>query len=190
MITVILCDLYTFEEPGACGHWYHILMKLFCAMALFAASLPAVINPDLKHVNSVYILPMSSGMDQFLANRLTTLGVFQVVTDPQKADALITDRIGESFQDKLEELYPPPPKPKDEKKDDKDKKDKKDDMSAPPIPHVSSFNNGKGNFFIVDRRSRNVLWSVYERPKDSTPGELTKAAEKVVKRLKADLIEK
>ena len=166
----------------ACGHWYHILMKLFCAMAVLAASLLAVINPDLKHVSSVYILPMSSGMDQFLANRLTTLGVFQVVTDPQRADALITDRIGESFQDKLEELYPSPkPVLKDEKKDD---------MSAAPIPHVSSFNTGKGNFFIVDRRSRNVLWSIYERPKNSTPSELTKTAEKVVKRLKDDLIDK
>jgi hypothetical protein len=189
MITVILCDLYTFEEPGGVRHWYHILMKLFCAIALFAASLLAVINPDLRHVSSVYILPMGSGMDQFLANRLTTLGVFQVVTDPQKADALITDRIGESFQDKLEELYPPPkPVVKDEKKDDK--KDKKDDMSAAPIPHISSFNTGKGNFFIVDRRSRNVLWSIYERPKNSTPSELTKTAEKVVKHLKDDLIEK
>ena len=42
---------------------------------------------------------------------------------------------------------------------------------------------GKGNLFIVDRKSRNVLWSVFEPPKDSTPGELSKTAEKVVKRL-------
>ena len=62
-------------------------------MALLATSLWAAINADLKHVSSVYILPMSGGMDQFLANRLTTLGVFQVVTDPQRADAVITDRI-------------------------------------------------------------------------------------------------
>jgi len=158
-------------------------------MALLATSLWAAINADLKHVSSVYILPMSSGMDQFLANRLTTLGVFQVVTDPQRADAVITDRIGEPFQAKLEELYPPPkPVMKDEKKDDK--KDNKGDLSGPIVPRVSSFNTGKGNFFIVDRRSRNVLWSIYERPKDSTPGELTRTAEKVVKRLKADLVEK
>jgi hypothetical protein len=177
----------------AYGHWYHILMKLFCALAICAASLWAVINPDLKHVSSVYILPMSSGMDQFLANRLTTLGVFQVVTDPQRADAVITDRIGEPFQAKLEELYPPPkPVVKEEKKEEKkeDKKDRKDELSAPPEARVSSFNTGKGNFFIVDRRSRNVLWSVYERPKNTTPSELTKTADKVVKHLKSDLVEK
>jgi hypothetical protein len=166
-------------------------MKLFCALALFAASLPAVINPDLKRVSSVYILPMSGGMDQFLSNRLTTMGVFQVVTDPQKADALITDRICETFQAKLDELYPPPapPKPVKDEKSAKDDK-KKDDLSAGPVTHLSSFNTGKGNFFIVDRKSRNVLWSVYERSANSTPSELTKTAEKVVKRLKTDLVEK
>src|SRR5260370_11197857 len=166
-------------------------MMLCCALALFAASLPAAINPDLKRASSFYILPMSSGMDQFLANRLTTMGVFQVVTDPQKADALITDRIGEAFQAKLDELYPPPvpPKPVKDEKSAKDEK-KKDDLSAGPVTRLSSFNTGKGNFFIVDRRSRNVLWSIYERPQNSTPGELTKTAEKVVKRLKTDLVEK
>src|SRR5882762_479434 len=168
-------------------------MKLFCALALFAASLPAALNPDLKRVNTVYVLPMGSGMDQFLANRLTTMGVFQVVTDPQKADALVTDRIGEAFQAKFDELYPPPapPKPvKDEKSAKDDKKDHKDELGGGGIPHTTSFNRGKGNFFIVDRRSRNVLWSIYERPTTTTPSELTKTAEKVVKRLKADLSEK
>src|SRR5882724_6286709 len=110
-------------------------MKLFCALALFAACLAAAINPDLKHVSTVYILPMSSGMDQFLANRLTTMGVFQVVTDPQKADALITDRIGEPFQLKFDELYPPPapPKPVKDEKSAKDEKKDKNDMSAGPV---------------------------------------------------------
>ena len=34
-------------------------------------SLPAAVNPQLKQVNSVYILGMSGGLDQFLANQLT-----------------------------------------------------------------------------------------------------------------------
>jgi hypothetical protein len=49
---------------------------------------------------------------------------------------------------------------------------------------------GKGTFFIVDRKSRNVLWSVYQEPKDSTSTELTKTARKVVRRLKDDLTDK
>jgi hypothetical protein len=35
-----------------------------------------------------------------------------------------------------------------------------------------------------------VLWSIFEPPKDTTPGELSKTAEKVVKRLKLDLSDK
>ena len=52
---------------------------------------------------------------------------------------------------------------------------------------AGSFNRGQGNFFVVDRNSRNVIWSVYERPKNSTPGELSKTAGRVVKRLQDDL---
>ena len=169
--------------------WYHILMKLFCVLALFAGSLAAV-NPQLKQVNTVYILAMGSGMDQYLANRLTTLGVFQVVADPQKADAIITDRLGEPFETKLNELYPPPPAPKPVAKDEKGEKEKDSGIDMGGANRVTSGSRGRGNFFIVDRKSRNVLWSVYERPKDSTPGELTKTAERVVKRLKTDLGEK
>ena len=50
-------------------------------------------------------------MDQFLANQLTTDGVLQVVTDPQRADTILTDRIGEPLESKFKELYPPPPPP-------------------------------------------------------------------------------
>ena len=78
-------------------------------------------------------------MDQYLANQLTTLGVFQVVADPQKADAIITDRLGEPFEAKLKDLYPPPPPPhplpappKDkDAKDDKDSKTAKTDKLVP-----------------------------------------------------------
>ena len=69
-------------------------------------------NPQLHQVKRVYILAMGSGMDQFLANQLTKAGVFEVVTDPKTADAIVTDNVGEPFQKKLDDLYPPPPKPK------------------------------------------------------------------------------
>jgi hypothetical protein len=180
-------------------------MKLFWALGLLAASVPAAVNQQLKQVTTVYILGMSSGMDQYLADRLTRTGVLQVVTDPQKADAIVTDRLGEPFEAKLKELYPPPPPPappappKDEKADKdsklvvvdkttKDNKDKIDDAGA--VTRVGSFNRGRGNFFIVDRKTRNVLWSTYERSKDTTPGELSKTAERIVKRLKDDLSDK
>jgi type IV secretory pathway VirB10-like protein len=179
-------------------------------------SLFAAVRPELKQVNTVYILAMGNGEDQFLANQLASAGVFQVVTDPKKADAILTDRVGEPFEKKLDELYPPPPPPpppaavkKDDDKDtqkDEDKDAKKDDakdtkpnddakrraldLSGGGRVTSSSFNRGKGNFFLVDRKSRTVLWSVYEPAKDTTPASLTKVAAKVVKRLQADMADK
>jgi len=180
-------------EPVVSRHWYHILMKLFLALALSAFAASAQ-NPQLKQVNTVYILSMGGGMDMFLANHLTALHVFQVVTDPQKADAILTDRLGEVFEDRLKELYPPPAPPKveekDKDKDDKSAKGKDWSGSDIPKPRASSFNRGKGNLFIVDRKSRTVIWSIYEEPKGSSPGDLDKVADKIVKHLKNDLIDK
>jgi hypothetical protein len=163
-------------------------MKLFCGLVLSLAFMTAAVNPQLRQVNTVYILAMTAGMDQFLANQLTQAGVFQVVTDPQKADAILTDRLGEPFENKLSELYPPPPPPvKKEAAATDDKKASGDLGGGGAVRVVSSFNRTKGNFFVVDRRSRAVLWSVYVQPKDSTPGELTKTAGKIVKLLREDV---
>jgi hypothetical protein len=65
-------------------------------------------SADLSAVRTVYMMPMSRGLDQYLANRLTGERVFQVVTDPKLADAVFSDRIGEAFQAQLESLLPPP----------------------------------------------------------------------------------
>ena len=54
---------------------------------------------------------MSNSMDQYLANRLTSEGILQVVTDPNKADAVLTDRLGLGFEERLKQLYPPPAPP-------------------------------------------------------------------------------
>lgn len=133
---------------------------------------------------------MGGGMDQFLANRLTRFGKMQVVTDAQHADTILTDRLGEPFEKKLDELYPPP-----EVESATD--DKATDEAVTPATGVTlkdeqpmnraSFARGRGNFFLVDRQSRNVLWSTYERPKNSSPDELNRTAERVVNNLKRDL---
>ena len=185
-------------------------MKLFFALTAIAAVAFATVNPQLHQVKRVYILAMGSGMDQFLANQLTKDGVFEVVTDPKAADAIVTDAVGEPFQKKLDDLYPPPPKPKvpEATKPAADSGSTVDvgDSAAPAKPgrtdlldgvdfagggfRSGSFGRSKGNVFVVDRNSRVVLWSVYDRPKNSTPGELTKTASQVVKHLMDDLTEK
>lgn len=173
-------------------------MKLFVFVGLLCASAFASDNPQLKQVQTIYILPMGSGMDQYLANKITRMGLFQIVTDPQRADAILTDRIGEPFEEKLKELYPPPPDEEEKAAQppqksgaetadqDKPKSSGGLDFGAPRTI-ISSFGRGKGNFFLVDRKTRNVLWSVYDRPNNTRSDTLDKTADHIVHRLKHDL---
>ncbi len=176
-------------------------MKLFAFALLLCSALGATDLAQLKQVQTVYILPMSSGMDQYLANKLARGGLFQVVTDPKKADAIFTDQIGEGFERKLDELYPTAPPPKEEDADDdsspsKDdsksdaKSDSKADLSGGGMMnHGSSWGRGKGTFFIVDRKSRAVIWSTYDRASNRASDTLDHKADQIVERLKRDLKE-
>src|SRR5208337_4611798 len=98
-----------------------LLLLLSCTGALLGGA-------ELSGVHTVYVLSMSKGLDQYLANRLANDHLFQVVTDPKRADAFLTDRIGESLQSKLEEIFPPPvpEKPAPVEKEEKASKASKD----------------------------------------------------------------
>ena len=122
-------------------------------------------------VKTVYLMPMGNGLDQYLANQLAAAGAFEVVTDPKRADAVFTDHIGETVEQRLAELLAPPKEDDDDKKDDK-------------VVHFSSFSRGKGTIFLVDVKSKSVLWSAYEKPKNSAPDELNRTAARIVQRLK------
>ena len=137
---------------------------------------------DLSQVQAVYLLPMGNGFDQYLANRLTQENVYQVVTDPKRADAVLTDQVGLSFERRLAELYPPPAAPKPEGKDEKAESKKEE-----PYKPLSTFQRGKGNIYLVDLKSRRILWSVYERPKRYQADDLDKTSVRIVEKLKKDL---
>ena len=128
-------------------------------------------------VRTVYLLPMSNGLDQYLAVELTTESVLQVVTDPQKADAVFTDHLGETFEQQLAELY--------EEKSEKSKGADADDGSPTFSRSGMRGQRGRGTAFLVDRKSREVLWSVYERPKDNSPDGLKRVAGKITAKLAA-----
>ncbi len=181
-------------------------MKLFCAWIVLAAAAFSSVNPQLRDVKRVYILAMSANLDQFLASQLAKAGVFEVVTDPKKADAIITDRVGESFESKFDLLYPPPTPPKETKSAADSTTDSPKSESPKSARELNSdklagvdltggarpptMGHGKGNIFIVSRGNRTVVWSIYEPPKNNTSRELTKTAERVVKHLQEDLTEK
>jgi hypothetical protein len=146
-------------------------MKLLCV--LFAAALTLAAQ-SLSGVKTVYLLPMSGGLDQHLAVSLTTGAVLQVVTDPEKADAIFTDTIGVSFEDRLKDLFQTSTKKSDGKTDDYTK------------PTMSPLSRGKGDIFLVDRKSHVVLWSMYATPKSSDSGDMNKLAEKIAAQFQKD----
>lgn len=171
------------------------------AVALLCC-LNAVSAAELAAGRTVYLMPMKGGLDQFLANRLTRTHLLQVVTDPAKADSIITDQVGMGFEDRLKDLYPPPPAPDAKPAAKEAPKDKEGD--APQVHGLSTmlgdtvnkpektgsmglYGRGRGTIFLVDVQSHRVLWSAFERPKSSSPYELDHTAERIVKRLKEDI---
>ena len=144
-------------------------------------------SPALAQVKTVYLLQMRHGFDQYLANELTQRGVLAVVADPKRADAFLTDGLGEGFEQKVDDLLPVP-KPVAAQETSTDKKDKGigdvyGDVKTPP----STLNAGHGNVFLVDAHTRVVLWSTYRRPKRYAPKEMKKTADQVTSDLNRTL---
>lgn len=163
-------------------------MKRCLLLLLFPGALAW--GQDLSAIHTVYLLPMGRGLDQYLASRLTQEHVFQVVTDPKRADAVFTDRIGKSLDDTLADLTA---KPNPEPVAKPDEAKPPDSLASPTVNKLenlsanSSFARGKGTIFLVDPKSRQVLWSAYRPSKDSSSSQLDHTASDIVSRLKRDL---
>jgi len=178
-------------------------MKCMKRIALLLSCTAALaFGTDLATVKNVYLLRMQKGLDQYLANRLTNDHLFQIVTDPKLADAIWTDQIGEGFEAKLAELFPPPePVAKAEPAEKAEKPGKNQDPSPveimgdtvnklPSLTSLSSFGRAKGMLFLVDPKSKEVVWSTYDMPRDASSKEMDRTANDIVSRLKKDLKKK
>jgi hypothetical protein len=167
-------------------------------LLLGASRLWAAADPAITQVKAVYLMPMGKGLDQYLATQLTKDRVFDVVTDPELADAVLTDRIGPAFEQAFLALYPPPPPPapppaaaKPDTAAEKPAAEKSigESLSDRPDlpPRVSTFARGRGSVYLIDRKTKRVLWSDYRPPRSSRPDEVNRAADKLVDRLEDDL---
>lgn len=165
-------------------------MVRLALLTAFSAAFAA--NADLSQVQSIYMLPMGNGLDQYIADGLTSRHLYQVVTDPKRADAVFTDQIGPGLEQRLLELYPPEPKEEPKKDEDKSKEtsalpglsgERKYDGSKP----LSTFSRGKGNVFLVELKSRRVIWSVYIRSKRSLPEDMHLTGRRIVEALERDV---
>jgi hypothetical protein len=150
-------------------------MKWFLFVAALGWAHGGDARPELMDVKTVYLLPMTYSLDQFLAIRLTKGGVLQVVTDPNLADAILSEHIGTGLEDQLKSLY-------GEKKTAEGDKNTATSFSGP----VAGGARNKGSVFLVDRKTRSVIWSDYVRPKNSQPDELNHVADKIAGQLEKD----
>jgi hypothetical protein len=170
------------------------MKRLLLILSLWGAALHA---GELAAVHSVYLLPMGNSLDQYLAIRLTSEHVFQVVTDAKLADAVFTDRIGAAFEEKLADLLAPSAPAAQPAPTQPASTEASSPSARPPITETvnklsspaanSSFGRGKGTIFLVDRKSKQVIWSVYEPPRGSAGPQLDKGALDIVSHLKRDL---
>ena len=144
-----------------------LITALLCA-PLIAAD--ARLSPRFR---TVYILEMSNGLDQHLANRLTSSGVLWVVLEPKSADAVLTESLDESFWTWLAQTYPPAP-------------------GAPVTrwprvghPAESPLANSRrpGMVFLVDPRAGGALVRLGSSS-ESIPDELDHSAERIANQLK------
>jgi hypothetical protein len=128
-----------------------------------AAAQPAALR-------SVYILPMAGGLDQYLAERLAQEHVMQVVADSKLADTVMTDHLNEAFADTLAKLHP-----------------RKDETASEETQHTFHSGSNKGTIFLVDAKSREVIWSDYEKPRRNQSSHMSREAERIVKKMQAAL---
>ena len=148
-------------------------MKQFIlAVAVLAISMSAL-AAGLGEVKTVYVQPMSNGLDQYLAAQLTSRSVLQVVTDPQKADAVLTDHVGPSFEQSLADLF-------NTKLSGSDKDAAKTDDTGNTFARSGmQGQRGRGNVFLVNRKTHDVVWSFFEAPGDKTPNGMKRTAAKI-----------
>ena len=139
-----------------------IVMKFLCLLLWTAG----VLSAQLADVHAVYLMPMHGGFDQYLAAGLTGAHALPVVTDPKLADAVLTDHLGAGFEQQWNGLRGVAPK--------------EDAKAAENRPPQSSFGRGRGNLFLVDVKSHQVLWSAYRQSRGSSPEAMHRTARHVV----------
>jgi hypothetical protein len=144
-----------------------LLTSFFCSLLL---SDNARLSPRFQ---TVYLTQMANEMDQHLASRLTSSRTLWVVLDPASADAILTDSLDDSFWNWLAQTYPATAT-----------------GNGGASPRGTAARSGaqatrhRGTIFLVDPRTRLVLWSAYDLPKNATPAELDRAATRLTSQLR------
>ena len=131
-------------------------------------------TPLSPRFRTVYILQMANGLDQHMASRLTSSRVMWVVLDPSSADTVLTESVDDAFWTWLARTYPPAP----------GAHASPDGRASAPAAEATAVTRHPGTVFLVDPRARVILWSAWEEPRKSSPGELDRTAGRFTNLLK------
>lgn len=153
---------------------YDGAMKQFI---LAAAALAALAFGALAQSapSTVFVMPMPAGLDQYLAVQISGSRAYRVVTEPGQATLVLTNHIGEDLEHSLKDLAArtaPAPAAKDATADD-----------TFTNPRMQAITRSRGTLFLVDRASRQVVWSTFEDPESSEPKALNRAAQRIIQRM-------
>jgi hypothetical protein len=158
-------------------------MRWLLALAAIAAPLAAA---DLSTVGPVYFWPMNGALDQYVAERVTSEGLFPVTVDPAQAKTVMTDRIDGKFFDGMNEIFSAPEAPAS-----KDAAAAESGSIEAGLAARRSANRPRGNpegtVFLVDVQTRQVVWSAYIGEYDRNPKRLHREAKQVVGELRKGL---
>ena len=180
------------------GRWYNpgmvrlslLFLALLSVVSLVAQPLAGADWERLGRVQKVYLWPMSDSLDQFLAEQVATEGVFDVVVDPKRAQAILTDRISSKFLEGMEELFPTPEEIAEATKEEEGADDPGSALAGAyrvERSPIYSASRAEGAVFLVDVSTREVLWSTFLKGYDTTPKAMHRQARMVVMRLKKQL---
>jgi hypothetical protein len=150
-----------------------VILPICLVFTLFTR-VDAQLSPRFR---TVYLTPMANEMDQHLASRLTSTRTLWVVLDPKSADAIFTDSLDDGFWDWLSRTYPPPAGAAPANR-------------APADRYGASTSRHRGTVFLVDPKTRLVLWSMYDLPRNFSPAEMDRVAAHINSQLKAAFTKK
>lgn len=110
---------------------------------------------------------MAGGLDEYLASWITKEHVLQVTTDAKTADLVMTDHLGKQVEQRLAELHP---------------RDEDDDEGTSPRFRGGQ---GRGTVFLLDAKTRAVVWSDFHKPGDRSASRMSREARRLAIRLRS-----
>jgi hypothetical protein len=158
-------------------------MRWILILSAFVAPLAAA---DLASIGPVYFWPMNNALDQYVAQRATSEGLFPVTVDPAQAKTVMTDHIDAKFFGGMNEVFSPHA-PAVEPAVSEASSGSIESGLAAQRPANRPRGNPHGTVFLVDVQTRQVVWSAYIGDYDRRPKSLHREAKQVVGALRKDL---